>query len=262
MLVHSRNVGLWPRTSDSICIAVAMLVAMALVPVSAAGDQESVSRSDVLAAAKRASEFYRTKVASHGGYVYYTSVDLRQRWGEGEATWDQAWVQPPGTPTVGMAYVRMFKVTSDRFYLAAAMEAAEALVYGQLESGGWTNLIDFNPKGRVAQYRNGKGRGKNNSSLDDGQTSSAIRLLVQVDRALGFQDKEIHSASQIALDALLAAQFPNGAFPQVWTAPVKPHPITPARFPDYDWRTEGRIKNYWDMYTLNDNVCVAMSQKR
>lgn len=27
-----------------------------------------------------------------------------------------------------------------------------------------------------------------------------------------------------------------------------------ASFPDYDWRTEGRIKNYWDMYTLNDNV--------
>jgi hypothetical protein len=27
-----------------------------------------------------------------------------------------------------------------------------------------------------------------------------------------------------------------------------------ANYPDYDWRTEGRIKNYWDMYTLNDGL--------
>jgi hypothetical protein len=30
--------------------------------------------------------------------------------------------------------------------------------------------------------------------------------------------------------------------------------VIKASYPDYDWRTEGRIKNYWDMYTLNDNV--------
>ena len=58
----------------------------------------------------------------------------------------------------------------------------------------------------------------------------------------------------IALDALLDAQFPNGGFPQVWTGRVSPQPIERARYPDHDWRTEGRVKNYWDMYTLNDNV--------
>jgi len=30
--------------------------------------------------------------------------------------------------------------------------------------------------------------------------------------------------------------------------------VLKASYPDYDWRTEGRVKNYWDMYTLNDNV--------
>jgi hypothetical protein len=25
-----------------------------------------------------------------------------------------------------------------------------------------------------------------------------------------------------------------------------------ANFPTYDWRTENRIKEYWDLYTLND----------
>jgi len=39
------------------------------------------------------------------------------------------------------------------------------------KSGGWTNCVDFDLKGaRVSQYRNGRGGGKNNSSLDDDQT--------------------------------------------------------------------------------------------
>ncbi|MHC4166525.1 MAG: pectate lyase, partial [Planctomycetota bacterium] len=209
---------------------------------------------------RRAAGFYRTEVASHGGYVYYYSVDLEQRWGEGAAGSDQIWVQPPGTPTVGMAYLKAYEATGDRFYLEAATEAAEALVYGQLQSGGWTNSIDFNPRGRVAMYRKGRGRGKNNSSLDDGQTQSAVRLLALVDKSLGFRHKEIHESALIALDALLAAQFPNGGFPQVWTGPVGRQPVIKADYPNYDWRTEGRTKNYWDMYTLNDNVAGYVAQ--
>ncbi|UCD53330.1 MAG: hypothetical protein JSW27_11910 [Phycisphaerales bacterium] len=208
----------------------------------------------VIAAMRRAATFYRNHVATHGGYVYYYSVDLQQRWGEGRATPSQIWVQPPGTPTVGMAYLAAYEATGDPFYLEAAREAAEALVYGQLESGGWTNSIDFDPDGRVARYRRGRGRGKNNSSLDDGQTPAAIRLLARADKALAFRHAEIHEAAQAALEALLAAQFPNGAFPQVWTGAVEAQPIVKAGYPEYDWRREGRIKNYWDLYTLNDNV--------
>ena len=214
----------------------------------------------ILVTMHKAATFFYTEVASHGGYIYYYSVDLIQRWGEGKATRDQIWVQPPGTPTVGMAYLKAYEATGDRFYLDAAKDAAEALVYGQLQSGGWTNCVDFNPRGqRVALYRNGRGRGKNNSSLDDGQTQSAIQLLVHVDKALGFQHKRIHESAQIALDALLAAQFPNGGFPQVWSGRVAKKPVIKASYPDYDWRTEGRIKNYWDMYTLNDNVAGYMT---
>ena len=57
------------------------------------------------------------------------------------------------------------------------------------------------------------------------------------------------------MTALLHAQFDCGAFPQVWTGPVATKPIVKAKYPDYDWRTEGRIKEYWNLYTLNDNTC-------
>jgi PelA/Pel-15E family pectate lyase len=210
---------------------------------------------------RKAAIFFRNEVASHGGYVYYYSIDLQQCWGEGQATAEQIWVQPPGTPTVGMAYLKAYEATGEKFYLDAATDAAEALIYGQLQSGGWTNCIDFNPNGtRTALYRNGKGQGKNYSSLDDGQTQSAIRFLALTDKTHKFNHKKIHESTILALDALLAAQFPNGGFPQVWKAPVERQPITKASYPNYDWRTEGRIKDYWNMYTLNDNVPGYITQ--
>jgi Pectic acid lyase len=217
--------------------------------------QDGALRQQAAAAMRKAAEFYRQRVAAHGGYVYHYSLDLSQRWGEGIASKDQIWIQPPGTPTVGLAFIRAYEATGDAFYLDAATDAALAVAYGQLQSGGWTNSVDFDPKSpNTAAYRNGKGRGKNNSSLDDGQTQSALRLMIHVDKALAFKNESIHDSATIGLDALLNAQYPNGGFPQVWEAPVEPQPIVKANYPEYDWRTEGRIKNYWDMYTLNDNV--------
>lgn len=214
-----------------------------------------------VATMRMAAVYFHTQVASHGGYVYYYSIDFKQRWGEGKATTDQIWVQPPGTPTVGMAYLKAYEATNEQFYLDAATDAAEALIYGQLKSGGWTNCIDFNPNGqRIAMYRNGKGHGKNNSSLDDGQTQSAIRFLVLADQTQGFKLIKIHESALLALDALLAAQFPNGGFPQVWKGPVEQQTVIKASYPEYDWRTERHIKNYWDMYTLNDNVPGYVAQ--
>ncbi len=210
---------------------------------------------------KKAAGYFVTKLAVHGGYVYHYSEDLKSRWGEGLASKTQIWVQPPATPTVGMAFLKAYHSTGDKFYLEAAQKAAEALVYGQLKSGGWRNSIDFDPKSKdTAEYRNGKGKGSNVSSLDDGQSQSAIRFLIQMDRAIEQKNRSIHEAVEIALDALLKAQYPNGGFPQGWTGPVPKEEPKPANFPDYDWRTEGRVKNYWDMYTLNDNTCGYLSE--
>lgn len=212
----------------------------------------------------KAATFYRTEAASHGGYVYYYSEDLSVRKGEGLATREQIWVQPPGTPTVGMAFLEVHEATDAPFYLDAAVSAAEALVYGQLRSGGWTNLVDFDPAGeRRGDYRNGKGspKGKDFSTLDDGISQAAIRLMMRVDRALEFADGEIHEAAGFALDALLKAQFSNGGFPQGWDdVPAAGKPAGSARYPEYDWRTEGRIKEYWDLYTLNDGVAGTVAE--
>ena len=223
-------------------------------------EERASLKQEATAAMRRAAEFYRGQVASHGGYVYYYSPDLSRRWGEGEATPDQIWVQPPGTPTVGLAYLEAYAATKDDFYREAARETAEALIYGQLKSGGWTNCVDFAPGGaRVALYRNGRGGGRNMSSLDDGTSQAALRFLIRADEAFGFKNDQIHEAAQFGLSALLKAQFPNGAFPQGWLGPVSPQPVVKASYPEYNWQTEGRIKNYWDMYTLNDGLAGTMA---
>lgn len=233
-----------------------LLLTSLCLPMGVSSAAELPLREQAIAGLKRAATFYRTKAASHGGYVYYYSPDFTQRWGEGSATADQIFVQPPGTPAVGMAFLTAHAATGDPFYLDAAREAAEALVHGQLESGGWAQVIDFDPRGsKAGQYRNGKGRGRNYSTLDDGISQSALRFLMHTDRALGFKHTAIHEAVEFGRKSLLAAQFPSGAFPQVWSGPVPAHPPAKASFPDYDWRTGNRIKNYWDLPTLNDDLC-------
>jgi len=214
-------------------------------------------------AMKKATAFMTSRVAIHGGYVYDVTLDLKKRRGEGVATPTEIWVQPPGTPAVGLAFVRAFDATGEQVFLEAAIECAKALMHGQMESGCWTDRVDFDPKGKsTGYYRHGKGnaKGRNYSSLDDDKSQSALRCLIEVDRAHGFKEKSIHESVQYGLEALLKAQFANGGFPQVWEKPVDPGIIVKASFPKYEWRTEGRFKDYWDFETLNDGLAGTVTK--
>ena len=238
-----------------------LLLLLVLFSQSLSAQEDLSARS--LAAMKQATTYYHDKVAVQGGYVYEYSLDLKLRQGEGKATPTEIWVQPPGTPTVGMAYVAAFEATGDSQFLDAAVDAANALIYGQLESGGWTASIDFDANGPHAdRYRNGKGRkkGKNFSSLDDDKSQAAMCLLMRVDKASEFKNAKIHDATLLALNSVLAAQFANGGFPQGWREPVSIQAVKPASYPDYDWRTENRIKEYWDYYTLNDGLAGTVAR--
>lgn len=242
-----------------------LLLAFSLIfSATACHGQESLRDAALASRAKltlrKGAEFYRGKVAVHGGYVYYTTLDLHERWGEGPALPDQIWVQPPATPSVGLAYLSAWKATGDEFFREAMVESATALIHGQLASGGWQNSIEFDAARSANRYRNGQSRGaRNNSTLDDGITQSALLFLIRADGALEFRHAAIHEAASFGLNALLNAQFPNGGFPQIWTGPVDQSlPVKSASFPTYDWRTDGRVPDYWTLYTLNDGLAQSM----
>ncbi len=128
----------------------AMIIALALSWVcSGTAGAQPVPRAEAREALHRAVNFFRQHAASKGGgYVYRLSEDLQKREGEGAVGPWTAWIEPPATPSVGMAYLEAYHLTGDDLLRQAAVETADALIRGQLESGGWDNRIEFDPQHR------------------------------------------------------------------------------------------------------------------
>jgi len=202
-------------------------------------DQNLVNASE--AAMHKAVDYFRSEVAYGGGYLGSYLADLSDQWGEGHATRTQNWIQPPGSPSVGFAFLRAWEATGDQFYLDGAKEVADALVYGQLECGGWYYIVDHAPEGAKRYYYlhnkdsddESLKSGRNQATFDDNVTQHATRLLMAVDQALEEKDEAIHDAALYALDFMLEAQHESGGWSQ--------------RFP-----LAGR--GYQDFFTFNDST--------
>ena len=218
-------------------------------------------RDDALAAAKQATAFLTEHVSSHGGYVWSYSADLHHREGEGVVDRNTVWVQPPGTPAVGIAFIKLYRATDDPQFLDAAMATAAALRHGQMRSGGWQASVEFEAdRSRRWAYRMNplSRKAKDQSSLDDNKSQSALQFLMQLDEALEFQDETIHEMILYGLDGLLQrGQFTGGGFPQVWTDTRPAGTDTPRRSASYPETWEQVYpghQEYWYQYTLNDHL--------
>ncbi len=202
-------------------------------------------------------EFFHHKVAIEGSYVWQYSEDLSRREGEGKVTARRGWVQAPGTPSVGLAMLRAHKATGDQFYLDAAHASGQALVRGQLRSGGWTYAIEFDvaERMRFAYRDNPTAKGRNVTTFDDGTTQTALRFLMRLDQALAGKDTRIHDAVIYGLENVLKAQYPNGAWPQGYDEfrDAARFPVKKASYPLAWPREWPGSRQYWLRYTLNDN---------
>ena len=211
---------------------------------------QTPSRDEVLAAMKKATQFMVEKVAYRGGYVWAVSEDFSRRYGEVPARATQVWVQS-GTPEVGMTLLDAYDLTRDPVYLDGARKAADALIYGQHPLGGWNYVIDFDPSGLKTWYEKEASRFKwgmeeyrhyyGNATFDDGNTSSATRFLLRL--YLTTPDPRYRRPLLKALNFIVLAQYPNGAWPQRY--PLS-HEFTHDGFPDYT-----------SYYTLNDGSAVS-----
>jgi hypothetical protein len=221
--------------------------------------QQPPTREEAIGAARRAVTFFREKVSAEGGYVWRYSEDLSLREGEEKTSATQAWIQPPGTPLVGEAFLAAYERTKEQFLLDAAIHTARALVKGQLHSGCWAEYMEIDPEQRKNHAYRVDGppgaRARNMSTLDDNKSQSALRFMMHIDRALGCKDAQIHEATLFAIDGLIKAQYPNGAWPQRFSgAPnATDFPVVKASYPDSWPRTFPGV-NYSGYYTLNDNA--------
>ena len=222
---------------------------------------QAPSKEEVLRAMRKAAEFYRYKVSTEGGYHYYYTADLSYGRSESAEGPTQVEVQREATPIVAFAYLDAYEATGERVYLEFARAAAEALVRGQLCSGGWDYLIEFAPEKRqLYQYRadNNCAEGARGvTNLDDNVTQAAVRVLMRVDRALNFPDARIHEAVLFALDRLIAAQYPIGAWPQRFRRPrdFSRYPVKRASYPEA-WSRKWPGPDYQGHYTFNDNTIL------
>lgn len=179
-------------------------------------------------------------VASHGGFVWEYSTDL-VAWRRGESSRNVppsvVWVQA-GTPLAGQTFLDLYAATGDERMLKGALAAGHCLAYGQLQSGGWTYRIEFDPAAVTDAYHHlgEAGRDKRNSTtFDDDTTQSATRFLMELDRYV--DDPRIDAAIARALTGLLAAQYRGGAWDGAWPQVYPP-----------------KSGHYSELPTFNDNT--------
>ncbi len=256
-----------------------------LVALPATSAEPDVSPSRITEALQQATAFMHGTIADHGGYAWVSSADGRYSNGEGIAGPDRVWVQPPGTPTIGAAFLDAYEVTGNQAHLDAALDAAQALLAGQLRSGGWDYSIPFAPADRKGiPFRNTSLGGadqivetpqpggweiwrqrehpENQTIVDDDTTAAALRFLIRLDQQLEFENAAIHEAADYALRSVSAAQYPIGAWSHNYDrfptrSPSPDHyPVLAASIPESWSRTW--TKDFLGCYMLNDRITLDM----
>ncbi|NOR76057.1 MAG: pectic acid lyase, partial [Draconibacterium sp.] len=100
--------------------------------------------SEVQITLEKGIEYFHS-INIHGGYVYYYTLDLNERWhDDGIGDKHTIEIQPPGTTAVGISFLRAYKITKNQKYLKAAKDAARSLIIGQNDLGGWNHQVHFN----------------------------------------------------------------------------------------------------------------------
>ena len=216
---------------------------------------------EVVSAMKKATAAMRREVAFAGGYAWKWPVDLSVAHGENRSAPTLIMIQPPGTPAMGMAYLNAYRAAGELTFLAGAKEAAQALMWCQLATGGWDSDFDFDPrKARKYHFRRDVEAGDTDaagrhgdSTLDDQKTQSALLFLLELAHSeAGKGDADLRAALKFGLDGLLAAQAPNGGWPQHYAGPADATaPVTKAKI-DPQWPRVWPNEKYTGFYTLND----------
>lgn len=211
---------------------------------------------------KKAASVMRREVSFAGGYAWTWPVDLSIAHGENRSSPTLIMIQPPGTPAVGLVMLHAYEATGDRLFLQGAKEAAEALMWCQMATGGWDSDFDFDPrKSRKYHFRRDIEAGDmdpagrhGDSTLDDQKTQSALRFLLELAHCDACKDdKDLRAALKFGFDGLLAAQAPNGGWPQHYKGPADPTaPVKKPTLPN-PWPQKWPNVDYTGFYTLNDN---------
>jgi hypothetical protein len=186
------------------------------------------TRTDALAALKRAAVYMDEVVSYRGGYVWSYAPDFSKQLGEMEAYRTMCWLQPPGTASIGHVYLDAYHATGDQRFFQAAKRTALAVKQAQRADGGWNYIHDFAGESSLKRWYNTIGRNGwrleefqhyyGNSTFDDATTAVAAQLMLRM--YLETDDEIWDHAVHKVIDFILDAQFgpelgiADGGWPQ------------------------------------------------
>ena len=212
------------------------------------GQTNQIMHDNALATMKKATRFMIEKVSYKGGYVWNYTPDLSRSWGEMEAKPSMIWTQPPGTPSMGNLFLDAYHATGDKYYYQVAEQVANALIWGQLDCGGWNYMIDFAGDSSLKNWYTTVGKNGwrleefqhyyDNATFDDEATFAPAFFLLRMYNEK--HDPKFKPALDRVINFILESQYPIGGWPQRY--PLK-----------YD-HPKNHKPDYSSFITLNDDV--------
>ncbi|MFC1479143.1 pectate lyase [Planctomycetota bacterium] len=204
--------------------------------VSSTATANSVRRWQAKSALKTALESLRN-LSTQGGYCgIYTERGMKHCTDEikmKQMKQGHIWIEPPGTPSVGAAFLRAYRATKGKQFLEAAIEAGQALAWAQRVIGGWDYTCDISH----AKEGDAPVRKPGRCTFDNSTTQAPLLFLISLDKEV--DEKWLNEAVELGLEFVTKAQYPNGAWPQ--------------RYP--------LAGGYTDFYTFNQGVindCIRL----
>ena len=227
---------------------VVMMCCLSMLMTGVLAGNNKKMNEQVLKTMKTATQFMMDKVSYNGGFVWEYLPDLSRSWGELEAKRTMAWIQPPGTPDVGHLLLDVYHATGDEYYYESAKKVANALIWGQLECGGWNYVFDFAGENSLKDWYATIGQSGwrleefqhyyGNATFDDGGTMAAAKFLLRM--YVEKKDPTYLPSLEKCINFVLESQYPVGGWPQRY--PLK-----------YDHPFQGK-SDYSSFITMNDDV--------
>ncbi len=224
-----------------------IILAAVCLPLTLSAKPKSLE-DKALETMKTATRYMMDVVSYNGGFVWNYLPDLSREWGEMEARRTMVWTQAPSTPQVGHVLLDAYHATGDEYYYEAAKKVAGALIWGQLDCGGWNYVFDFAGEAslkdwyatvgqsgwRLEEFRHYYG----NATFDDSATTDCAKFLLRV--YVEKYDPTFRPALEKAIKFVLDSQYPIGGWPQRYPL-MFDHPF-------------GGKADYSSFITLNDDV--------
>ena len=197
-------------------------------------------RKRVRTALRDAVRFMDEQVSYRGGYVWAYLPDLSVTWGEMEAKRTMCWIQPPGTPTAGHAFLDAYHATGDETFYRAAERTALALVAAQHPAGGWNYIHDFAGEASLRHWYDTIGANGwrleefqhyyGNATFDDAGTAVSSQFLLRM--YLEKHDPRLRRPLYKAIDFVTRAQFSGGGIADGgWPQRYPPSPASVSSMP-------------------------------